>query len=106
MTQREWAADRLEILVAEYTRHGSFPPGTTAFDLGRALGRALTNSNESDYGAFIQSELFRVCCTIGNERKLDILCEPQKGALETIEARTSNLSLIELFELRTNLWTC
>jgi len=58
MTQRDWAADQLDT-VAEYTRHGSFPPGMTAFDLGRALGRALTNSNESDDEVFIEAELFR-----------------------------------------------
>jgi hypothetical protein len=58
MTQREWAADLLQ-LVSDNTRIGSYPQKVTAFDLGRAVGRALTNSNESDDEVFIEAELFR-----------------------------------------------
>lgn len=47
MTGREWAAGQLTE-VARCCEHGSYPPNITAFDLGRALGRALTNCNEND----------------------------------------------------------
>lgn len=47
MTQREWAADILHE-VEFRTRVGMFPQDVSAFDLGRALGRALTNCNEED----------------------------------------------------------
>jgi hypothetical protein len=57
MTQRGWAAEQLRILANE-AEHGSFPQGMTAFDIGRALGRAMSNSNESDW-QFIEAELFR-----------------------------------------------
>jgi hypothetical protein len=58
MTQRDWAADVIS-LVSDATRFGSFPSNVNAFDLGRALGRALSNSNESDDEVFIEAELFR-----------------------------------------------
>lgn len=58
MTQRWWASGVLRD-VADDTQHGAYPQEITAFDLGRALGRALTNSNESDDPVFIEAELFR-----------------------------------------------
>ena len=58
MTQREWAADVLKS-VSDNARIGSYPQELTAFDLGRALGRALANSNESDDEAFIEAEVYR-----------------------------------------------
>ena len=47
MTSREWAADTLK-QVANYCEYGSWPATVTAFDLGRAIGRAIVNCDETD----------------------------------------------------------
>jgi hypothetical protein len=47
LTSRGWAANILRE-VADYTDHGSWPDSVSAFDFGRAIGRALTNNNESN----------------------------------------------------------
>jgi hypothetical protein len=50
LTSREWASDQLQE-VSEYCFTGSYPHEIKAFDLGRAIGRALSNNNEDDsYG--------------------------------------------------------
>lgn len=45
MTGREWAADTLKH-VATHCEYGGYPQTVSAFDFGRALGRALSNCNE------------------------------------------------------------
>lgn len=47
MTGREWSADQI-VKVGALVAIGSYPQELSAFDLGRALGRALTNCNEDD----------------------------------------------------------
>lgn len=47
MTERQWAADTLQ-QVGQYCEYGSFPHTVTAFDLGRAIGRAIVNCDEED----------------------------------------------------------
>lgn len=44
-TSHEWASDIL-INVGNCLFPGGYPANISAFDLGRAVGRALTNSNE------------------------------------------------------------
>jgi hypothetical protein len=48
MTSRNWAADTLH-KVAEYADSGCYPHDISAFDLGRALARAMVNCNEEDW---------------------------------------------------------
>lgn len=45
MTSREWASEVL-MTIGEYAYSGSFPTDFTAFDFGRAIGRALSNCND------------------------------------------------------------
>jgi hypothetical protein len=47
ITSRDWAAEILSE-VTEACRNGGYPLHVSFFDLGRALGRATTNSNESE----------------------------------------------------------
>lgn len=47
ITQREWASRTLKV-VADHCDYGSYPSNISAFDLGRALGRALVNCDEED----------------------------------------------------------
>jgi hypothetical protein len=47
MTGREWASKTIS-RVAQSTNWGSYPQSISVFDLGRALGRAIINSNEED----------------------------------------------------------
>lgn len=47
MTGREWASDTLKA-VAECCEYGSYPHSLSAFDFGRALGRALINCDEEN----------------------------------------------------------
>lgn len=58
MTQRGWAAEVLSS-VGWATDHGAYPQEISAFDLGRALGRALTNSNESEHLMLLGVEILR-----------------------------------------------
>lgn len=58
LTQRGWASEVLA-QVAEATDHGSYPQNISMFDLGRALGRAIINSNESADWQNLEAELFR-----------------------------------------------
>jgi len=45
ITGREWAAETIRE-VANSAEYGSYPQHISAFDLGRAIGRALTNCDE------------------------------------------------------------
>lgn len=47
MTSRDWASNILRT-VATATESGRYPNEISAFDLGRALGRALVNCREED----------------------------------------------------------
>jgi len=47
ITSRDWASALLNE-VSECTSYGSYPHSTSAFDFGRAVGRALVNCNEDD----------------------------------------------------------
>jgi len=47
ITERSWAAEIIS-KVGGHTDYGSYPHDVSAFDLGRAVGRSLTNCNEDD----------------------------------------------------------
>jgi len=47
ITSRIWAA-KLINKIGEHTEYGAYPHSVSAFDFGRAVGRALTNCNEDD----------------------------------------------------------